>query len=75
LKSAQLKSYILACYLKVEADLNPAFHFDADPDPAYHVYADSTVQFNVDPDPDPQGSGLSVKIICIPEYFALTKIY
>jgi hypothetical protein len=55
----------LACYLKVEVDPDPAYHFDADLDPAYHVDVDSTCQFNVDPDPDPQGSGpgLSAKII------------
>jgi hypothetical protein len=55
----------LACYPKVEADPIPAYHFDADPDPAYHVDADSTFQFNVNLDPNPQGSGsgLSAKII------------
>ncbi len=45
----------MACRLQVDADPDPAYHFDADPDPdpAYHLDADPdpTFQFNADPDP------------------------
>ncbi len=39
-------SYILAFYLKIDADPDPAYHFrpDPDPNPAYHI----------DADPDPE---------------------
>jgi hypothetical protein len=39
--------YILAFYLKIDADPDPAYHFrpDPDPNPAYHIDAD--------PDPEP----------------------
>jgi hypothetical protein len=31
--------YILACHLQIDADpdLNPAYHFDADPDPDFNL--------------------------------------
>ena len=48
LKKAHIP-YFLACHLKIYADPDPAYHFDADPDrdPVYHFDADA------DPDPDP----------------------
>jgi hypothetical protein len=46
----------LACHLQIVADLDPAYHFDADPnlDPADLVYADPDPTFQSDLDPDPQ---------------------
>ncbi len=43
-KNAQIGSYsyILACHLQIDADPDPAYHFDADP------------SFQVKADPDPQ---------------------
>jgi hypothetical protein len=38
--------YILACHLQIDADPDPAYHFDPYPDPAYHLGGDA------DPDPD-----------------------
>ncbi len=33
--------YILACHLQVDADSEPAYHFDANPDLTYHFESDS----------------------------------
>ncbi len=37
-------------------DLDPTFHFhaDPDPDPACHLDPDPTLHFDADPDPDPR---------------------
>jgi hypothetical protein len=49
----------LACHLQLVADLDPAYHFDADADPdsAYHFDAepnpDPAYLFYADPGPDP----------------------
>ncbi len=45
--------YILACHLQIDADTDPAYHFDAYPDPAcqFDADADPTFQFDADPDP------------------------
>jgi hypothetical protein len=39
----------------LDADPDPAFHFDtdSDPDPTFHSDADGTFQFEEDPEPDP----------------------
>ncbi len=45
--------YIMACHLKIDADPDPAYHFDADP--AYH--------FDADADPDPAYHIVRIRIL------------
>jgi hypothetical protein len=52
-----------ACHLQIDADPDPAYHFDADPDP--------TFQFDVDPDPDSQHCSLRTPFI--PEFSLYKK--
>ncbi len=40
----------MACHLQIDADPDPAYHFDADPD----AYPDLGYYFDSDADPDPQ---------------------
>jgi hypothetical protein len=40
----------LACHLKIDADRDPAYHFNADPDPDFLFDADPYFLFDADPD-------------------------
>ncbi len=55
LKSARIP-YILACHLQIDADPNPANHFDLEPVPAYLVDPDPDPTFQFDADPSGFGS-------------------
>jgi hypothetical protein len=57
LKYYRLKiQHILACHLQIDADPDPAYHFNADPDPAYHFDADPDPNFQSEADPCGSGS-------------------
>jgi hypothetical protein len=36
--------YILPCHLQIDADPDPAYHFDLDPDPTFKLDADPDLQ-------------------------------
>jgi hypothetical protein len=55
LKKADI-THILACHLQIDADPDPAHHFDAGPDPDFYlmrirIRVPKTMQIHADPDP------------------------
>ena len=53
----------LACHLKLDADLDPAYYFDRDPDYHFDADPDPTFQFDEDPDPQHWWQGLPVATV------------